>query len=561
MRSKNVRVMSGLALLLLPMAMNAQKISEQQAMLKAEQFMKGKVIKSTCKTRGSRENTNETSAFYVFNVEDNGGFVIVSGDERTPAILGYSDSGNMDLGHLPSNVQWLMDYYEDGISNLTDAAVGAVRHQAPAKPEIAPLIATQWGQNSPFNDQCPMVGSQRPLTGCVAAAMAQVMNYFQWPKGPTAAIPAYTTWSLGISCPELPSTTFNWTRMNDTDKAQLFAYCGQAMEMDYRNGGSSANGSTSGAGLHKYFDYDVNARTLSRDCYTEDEWTDLLYAELKASRPIIYNGKGTGGHTFICDGYKNGQFHINWGWNGYCDGYFLISNLKPESSDFTKEQFAVVGIQPNTGDAPQMPVLNLDHFSQLSQTTFTRSDASQPFVINSITVLLASAVQTDVKCEPRFRLYRGSKPVSSAVLGSSYPRTYPANDVLYVWSSGYYSGPLSFGAGLPDGTYRLVVVHRMDGSADDYEPVQGANAQYIECVISGNTMTLSIVENSPLPLEEPEVISGDLNGDGEVDVTDVVELIDMVLAGSTDPAGDINGDGEVDVTDVVELIDMVLSGE
>ena len=54
---------------------------------------------------------------------------------------------------------------------------------------------------------------------------------------------------------------------------------------------------------------------------------------------------------------------------------------------------------------------------------------------------------------------------------------------------------------------------------------------------------------------------GDLNDDGEIDVTDVVELIDMVLAGIYDAAGDINGDGEVDVTDVVELIDMVLSGE
>ena len=54
---------------------------------------------------------------------------------------------------------------------------------------------------------------------------------------------------------------------------------------------------------------------------------------------------------------------------------------------------------------------------------------------------------------------------------------------------------------------------------------------------------------------------GDLNSDSEIDVTDVVELIDMVLAGTYDKAGDINEDGEVDVTDVVELIDMVLSGE
>ena len=61
--------------------------------------------------------------------------------------------------------------------------------------------------------------------------------------------------------------------------------------------------------------------------------------------------------------------------------------------------------------------------------------------------------------------------------------------------------------------------------------------------------------------DELSAIEGDLNGDDEIDVTDVVELIDMVLAGIYDPAGDINGDGEVDVTDVVELIDMVLSGE
>ena len=55
-------------------------------------------------------------------------------------------------------------------------------------------------------------------------------------------------------------------------------------------------------------------------------------------------------------------------------------------------------------------------------------------------------------------------------------------------------------------------------------------------------------------------MEGDINFDDEVDVTDVVELIDMVLAGINDPIGDINGDGEVDVTDVVELIDMVLAG-
>lgn len=55
------------------------------------------------------------------------------------------------------------------------------------------------------------------------------------------------------------------------------------------------------------------------------------------------------------------------------------------------------------------------------------------------------------------------------------------------------------------------------------------------------------------------VISGDLNDDGKVDVTDVVKLINMVLSGSTDSAADINGDGTVDEKDVVKLSEMVLN--
>ena len=559
MSNRTIRELSIVALVLLPMAINAQKISEWQALQKAQQFMKGKVFDEVSKARGVQGNNEEPSAFYVFNVEDNGGFVVVSGDERTPAILGYGDSGNMDVDNLPSNVQWLMDYYEDCISNLT-AADGRERRRAP-KPVIAPLITTQWGQESPFNDQCPVVGSQRALTGCVATAMAQVMNFHQWPKAATAAIPAYTTYSMNINRPELPSTTFNWTSLTNADKARLFAYCGQAMEMDYRSGGSSANGNNAGYGLYRYFDYDVNARTLNRANYTESEWIDILYAELKASRPIIYSGRGTGGHTFICDGYKDGKFHINWGWNGYCDGFFLISGLKPEYYDFSNDQFAVVGVQPNTGDAPQMPVLNAVGFQPLSKTTFTRTDASQSFNISSITALLSSAVLVDMECTVGFRLYHGSKPVSSAVLGRDYSQIYSACDAVYENYNRYFSGSMSFGAGLPDGTYRLVLVHKETGLTSNYEPAQGSNAQYIECVISGNTLNLSVVENSPVPLEEPEIVPGDLNSDGVVDVTDVVELIDLVLSGTFSAEADINGDNEVDVTDVVELIDMVLNGE
>ncbi len=83
-----------------------------------------------------------------------------------------------------------------------------------------------------------------------------------------------------------------------------------------------------------------------------------------------------------------------------------------------------------------------------------------------------------------------------------------------------------------------------------------------DIIVSGATADnyeITFVKGT-LRIRSRNAATGDINDDGEVDVTDVVELIDMVLTGSTDAAGDINGDGEVDVTDVVELIDMVLAG-
>lgn len=46
----------------------------------------------------------------------------------------------------------------------------------------------------------------------------------------------------------------------------------------------------------------------------------------------MYSGASSGGgHAFVCDGADgNGLYHINWGWNGYQDGYFDITILNPE---------------------------------------------------------------------------------------------------------------------------------------------------------------------------------------------------------------------------------------
>ena len=54
--------------------------------------------------------------------------------------------------------------------------------------------------------------------------------------------------------------------------------------------------------------------------------------------------------------------------------------------------------------------------------------------------------------------------------------------------------------------------------------------------------------------------TGDINGDGEVNVSDVTALINKILGSSTysDAVCDINGDGEINVSDVTALINMIL---
>ena len=54
--------------------------------------------------------------------------------------------------------------------------------------------------------------------------------------------------------------------------------------------------------------------------------------------------------------------------------------------------------------------------------------------------------------------------------------------------------------------------------------------------------------------------SGDVNGDGEVNISDINAVIDMILGGRVDPNGDVNGDGEVNISDVSSIIDILLGG-
>ena len=320
----------------------------------------------------------QVCGLYVFSMSEAGGFVIVSNDDRTLRILGFSETGVLDLENMPDEQRAWLQGYADEIAWLKQhddgsAPFGTTRAGSHEKEAIAPLLTTTWNQRAPYNDLCPEYASgKRAVTGCVATAMAQVMNYHKWPVTATEAIPGYRD-GYGVNQISLEPTTFDWDKMLDsysggetteqnTAVAKLMQYCGYAVEMNY--------GSTSGTNMFKvakaltnYFDYNGTTTHLSRSFYTNDKWEDIIYHELASHRPVLYGGQSTGGgHAFVCDGYRHEYatdfFHINWGWGGKSDEYYVLSVLDPYSGQgtggsssnggFYFGQEAIVGIQKST---------------------------------------------------------------------------------------------------------------------------------------------------------------------------------------------------------------------
>ncbi len=377
----------------------ADEIDEKQALNEAKAFLASH--RSTSISSGKKMSSNTTlklqgkvSGLYVFNATDGSGFVIVSNDDQTTPILGFGENGNLDTEKMPANMRAWLQGYADEIAwlqkNSSKAAkaradIGATRNLGShATADISPLVNTKWDQGTPYNNLCPKYdGTNRAVTGCVATAMSQVMKYHEWPKedtangkdGFTTAIPGYTTDSYSLNLTGLPAIRFDWANMkntytgSETDAtadavATLMQYCGYSVEMDY-GPSSGSNTDRVAFALKEYFDYNENTtQFVSRSMYTLANWTDLIYNELEQNRPVVYGGMSSGGgHEFVCDGYKyeNGTdfFHINWGWGGSNDEYYVLSSLNPygtqgiggSSSDdgFHYGQDAVIGIQPSTG--------------------------------------------------------------------------------------------------------------------------------------------------------------------------------------------------------------------
>ena len=351
---------------LLSVLMVSAKITENEAREKALQFMLSKKGESSARsaqrfvgvggTGASLTVAEAQEAFYVFNIDSVGGYVIVSGDDRMPDVLGYSYSGTYKSDEIPANMRaWLEGYAEQYEYLQTHSDARGASLTTVSGDAVLPMLNCHWDQNDPYNDQCPMFNGERTVTGCVATAMAQIMYYHQWPKQNIKEIPAYTTKTRGISMPAIGISNIDWDNIipkyvsNSTEVqrkavSNLMILCGSAVKMDYTVEWSEAYDSDAYNAFVDYFGYDSSISSyVQRSNYSDAAWNQMIYDELKNERPVYYGGRGsTTGHAFVIDGYdKNDYFHVNWGWGGEHDDYFLLSAL----NGYNYDQDAIIGIK------------------------------------------------------------------------------------------------------------------------------------------------------------------------------------------------------------------------
>lgn len=343
------------------------------------------------------------SSFYVFNAPS--GFVMVAADDCVSPILGYSLTRTFKVEGMPSNLRGWLDGCESTIARLkgekTDGEkqgsaaghmskavvtewqqlLGGVAPQPLLTTTVSPLLTTTWNQSPLYNDMCPYDSTyeQHVVTGCVATATAQIMKYWNHPTtgyGSHSYYAQNSHISYGVLSANFGNTTYNWSIMptaltsassqTEIDAvAQLMYHVGVAIEMNYNvsfEGGSgaynhSSYNPSSMSALVDYFKYAPDIVVVRPGCYDAATYSAMLRAELDQQRPILYDGRDPdGGHSFVCDGYDdNNMFHFNWGWGGYCDGYYALGALNPapggtggnSTYTFNLSNSAMLGIRPN----------------------------------------------------------------------------------------------------------------------------------------------------------------------------------------------------------------------
>ena len=225
---------------------------------------------------------------------------------RTAAVSYWQGQGYdcIDLGlganYLPSDVyaDWC-NYAEMMSDSDYDYMLSAfiIHKSINNNSQIGPLMATTWGQDSPYNALLTPINGELPRAGCSIAAMAQIMRYYEWP------------------------TIYNWSSMSNstgtTATAQLYRDLGLDAQTNYGlNGSSTTINNLRQAITGSQYNYHYTASVVDHSYST-------TVANINSYKPVYMQGRDPSDgsdHAWVCDGYKS----------NYTDESYMLVILPPD---------------------------------------------------------------------------------------------------------------------------------------------------------------------------------------------------------------------------------------
>jgi len=366
-----MRIYSILVALLTLAPVWAREITCEQAQQIADDFLKGKCAKvDLLRSNAARIKAigqSSTPEFHIFNLSDNDGFVIVSGEDTTPAILGFSTEGHIYADSISDNLASHLDWLRQQIAYARRTGIGKSSKAAgPTSKKGMRLLTPSWNQ---FEQMTP----GHVPAGCVPTAMAIIMGAWHWPISGEGTS-TNTGWVSGSGEPyditldhnvefNLDKLPFEINDFADLTPDQQFGlanivfHTGTAVEVSYGTSGSSAHVYKAREALIDHFKFSDDMPQLK---YNQSMSTieQTLRDELAAGRPVIYSAQSsTIGHAFICDGVWDDYFHFNLGWGGTANGYYLLNaiNAHPDHDGYNYDAYILSNIHPRTSDPDYTP--------------------------------------------------------------------------------------------------------------------------------------------------------------------------------------------------------------
>ncbi len=435
-------------LLLLTYSIQAKKIEQQTAQNvglayyyeHVNQFVPVE-FKAMSVTSVYTELENTIPIYYVFNINDKG-FVIVSADDIATPVLGYSyESDFKENAISPELRYWLngvkktiFDAITNNLNATNDISTSWNYYKSRTADNltinkdkaVAPLITSIWDQGKYYNQLCPAAAGgpdDKAYAGCVATAMSQIMYYYRYPN---QGLGSHGGINFG-------TTTYNWDNMLDNlgnynnAVATLLYHAGKSVDMNYAADGSGANTSDCPSALINHFRYNSACSYASKFTYTTASWKTLLKSNIDVRHPLIYSGTdpANGGHAWNCDGYDaSDNFHMNWGWSGYANGYFAIDNLTAGGFSFTDYHGVVYNFYPPSTSYPY----NCAGTKTITYIAGTIEDGSG-----------SGDYQNNQDC---MWLIDPTETVTKIVLSFISIATEPTNDIITVYDGNSTSSPV-----------------------------------------------------------------------------------------------------------------------